>query len=199
MGYYLRVLTPEARPVAPIILNEAVLRFGYRMRGDTRSAEWGAIEIVDGSGERLGVVERNAVEEGSVGEDEIEGFQEEIADCLPETGAEWLRTYLPKVRTIYAIQIFDEVEAGDGWAAIGELKAAIRNAAGGIFQADLEGFSNEDGYHILWQFSDEVEGEWWAAVLRSGRWERFKMDLGNEAHRAAFKLGEIPEGAERTQ
>lgn len=197
MGYYIRVLTPEDRPVAADIVAEAAARFGYRVEGNTLSANWRMIDVVNGYGDSLCIVERCPVEVGSVGESEIAEFQEEIADCLPTTGAEWLRTYLPKVRTIYVIQIFDEVDRGDGWAALGEVHNAIRNATGGIIQGDGEGFTNLDGYHILWQFSDHVEGEWWAAVLQGGKWENFKMDLGNHAHRLAFKSGEIPAGAER--
>ena len=59
------------------------------------------------------------------------------------------------------------------------------------------GFSNEDGYHVLWQFSDDVDGDWWMAVLQDGAWQRFKMDLGNESQRLAFKKGEVPDGVER--
>lgn len=199
MGYYVRVLTPEDRPIAPWILTEAVARFGCRTSGDTHSGEWGVIEALSRSGETLCIVERNPVVTGSVGEDEIGGFQEEIAECLPKAASEWLRTYLTKVRTIYAIQIFDEVYSDDGWAAVHAMQGAIWSATGGIFQADGEGFSNEDGDHILWQFSDRVEGEWWAAVLKAGTWERFRMDLGNEAHRCAFKSGEVPTDAERAR
>lgn len=199
MGYYLRVLTPEERPIAPGILTKAVARFGCRIRGDTQSGEWGVIEVLNRSGETLCLVERNPVVLGSVGEDEISVFQEEIADCLPKAAAEWLRVYLASVRTIYAIQVFDAVDSDDGGAALWDVEGAIWNAAGGIFQADGEGFSNEDGDHILWQFSDRVEGEWWGAVLKAGKWERFKMDLGSEAHRSAFKSGEIPTGAERAR
>jgi hypothetical protein len=197
MGYYMRVLTPQEPPVALAILAEAAARFGCRIIGDTQSEEWGAIEVLNGSGESVCTVERFPVEKGSIGEGEIEGFQEEIADCLPKSAVEWLDAYLPGVRTVYIVQVFAKVGSGDDWAAVSEVHEAIRKATGGIFQADYEGLSNEDGDHILWQFSDRVEGDLWAAVLRGGKWESFKMDLGNEAHRIAFKSGEVPAGAER--
>jgi hypothetical protein len=39
-----------------------------------------------------------------------------------------------------------------------------------IIQADGEGFTNEDGYHIVWQFSDSVSGPWNMGVLQDGVW-----------------------------
>ncbi|HEX8623690.1 MAG TPA: hypothetical protein VF782_01290 [Allosphingosinicella sp.] len=197
MGYYLRVLSPDERAVAAGILTEAAAGFGCRITGGTPSGDWSFFEVVNRSGEIPCTVERNVVEKGSIGEEEISAFKEEIADCLPRAGAEWLRAYLENVRTIYVIQVFDEVYSDDGWSAVRGIMEAIRDVAGGIIQADGEGFSNEEGYQILWQFSDHVDGEWWMAVLHGSRWEKFKMDLGNKAHRSAFKAGEIPVGVER--
>jgi hypothetical protein len=65
-----------------------------------------------------------------------------------------------------------------------------------IVQADGEGFTNEDGYHIIWDFSDQVTGPWWMAVLVNGRWVPFKMDLANRGHREAFLAGRVPAGVE---
>ena len=62
-------------------------------------------------------------------------------------------------------------------------------------QADREGFSNEDGYHILWQFSESAKGDWWMGVLRDGSWTHFQMDLGNLKQRESFFQGLVPDGA----
>ena len=143
------------------------------------------------------VIERNEVSEGSLAQDEIREFEVEVADCLPRSGAQWLQIYLGSVKAIYAIQVLDTVYTDNGWEIFESLKAAFWNDAGGIFQADLEGFSNEEGYIILWQFSDDVTGDWWMAVMENGNWQKFKMDLGNMTHRLAFQAGQIPEGVER--
>jgi hypothetical protein len=63
---------------------------------------------------------------------------------------------------------------------------------GAILQADGEGFSNEDGHHILWQFHDNVSGPWWMAVLQGDKWVPFKMELGNREQRVAFFEGRVP-------
>jgi hypothetical protein len=81
-----------------------------------------------------------------------------------------------------------------GYYILGAVKDSIFKQAGGILQADIEGFSNEAGYHILWQFEDSVKGPWWMGVLQDGEWVHFKMGLGNQKHRAAFLRGEVPQG-----
>lgn len=42
----------------------------------------------------------------------------------------------------------------DGWDALDAVKNRIWSFAPSILQADNEGFSNEDGYHVLWQFTE---------------------------------------------
>jgi hypothetical protein len=74
------------------------------------------------------------------------------------------------------------------------VKDSIHAQVGGIIQADHEGFTEERGFQILWQFSDSVTGPWWMAVLRDGKWIRFQMDLGNRKHRKAFLAGKVPDG-----
>jgi hypothetical protein len=82
----------------------------------------------------------------------------------------------------------------NGWEILGAVKDRIWSFAPSIMQADREGFSNEDGYHILWQFSESVDGAWWMGVLRDNKWVHFQMDLGDRKHREAFFRGEIPDG-----
>jgi hypothetical protein len=168
------------------------------LSGDIGASSWEQLEVQDASGEALFIVERNAVLEGSLAQDEIAEFQSEVAHARPKSGADWLQTYLATVRTIYTFQLLNQLDQGNSWTVLHKIKTTLWNAVGGIFQADGEGFSNEGGYHILWQFSDEAEGDWWMAVLRDGAWQKFKMDLGNPSHRDAFARGQIPDGVEQT-
>ena len=95
-----------------------------------------------------------------------------------------------------ALQAYRSLTGGsEGWAPLHRLYNAVWKHAGGILQADGEGFCNEDGFTILWQFSDTVSGEWNMGVLKDGRWVHFEMDLGNERHRNEFLSGQVPLGA----
>jgi hypothetical protein len=197
MPYHVRILSPRREAVAFDALSTTVARLGCGLSGDRAKSDWSEIEVTNASGEALFVIERSEVLAGSLAQEEIAEFRKDIRECLPKSGSRWLGDYLPSVRTIYTFQLLGALDHGNGWAAFGSVKDAVWNAAGGVIHADGEGFSNDEGYHILWQFSETVSGEWWVAVLQSGVWARFKIDLGNPLHRAAFKAGEIPFGVER--
>jgi hypothetical protein len=115
---------------------------------------------------------------------------------MPADAAKWLLDYFSRVRCIYAFQVLGGTRHKNGWEILGAVKDHIWSFAPSITQADNEGFSNEAGYHILWQFSDTVQGPWWMGVLREGQWQHFRMDLGNRKHREAFLQGQIPDGVE---
>jgi len=139
------------------------------------------------------VIERNPVSDGSLGQDEIVEFIEEIRDCRPKSGVEWLRDFLTYVKTIYAFQHLQGSETVDGSNALHALRSRLWERGDAILQADGEGFTNEDGYHIVWQFSDLVSGAWNMGVLQDGVWRHFSMDLGDPDHRAAFLKGMVPD------
>jgi|SRR5688572_2260665 hypothetical protein len=196
MGYYLRILSPKSGRIEASVLRRALADSGLKasLSGDTELAEWEELVVAHPDGTEICAVERNEVGAEGLGYEEIGEFLDELEDGEPKSAADWLASYLPSVRSIYAIQILHGTYEDGGWDIVGCVKEAIWNAAGGILQADHEGFSNEDGYHILWQFADDVDGEWAMAVLADGRWRKFRMDLGNREYRAAFLRGEVPAG-----
>jgi hypothetical protein len=160
--------------------------------------DWTQILLSHDDGPEIVVIERNATPNDLVSA-EIEEFLEEIADCKPVTAAKWLAEYLPKVKTIYAFQLLQGRDAKNGWEILRNVRDSILTQGGGIIQADGEGFSDEDGYHILWQFSDSVKGKWRMGVLKDGEWVHFQMDLGNKKHPSAFFRGEVPQGAKMAE
>ena len=78
----------------------------------------------------------------------------------------------------------------EGSNALHALRSKLWERGDAIIQADGEGFTNEEGYHIVWQFSDSVSGPWNMGVLQDGVWRHFSMDLGDPDHRAAFLKGD---------
>ena len=61
-----------------------------------------------------------------------------------------------------------------------------------------EGFTNEEGYQILWQFADSVKGDLSCAVRNwLGRWDKFVMDIGDLQQRQEFQEGKVPKNAKR--
>jgi hypothetical protein len=196
LSYYTRVLSklgeyPSLDELAQTISAEHPY---YKLTLEAGAEEeWESLLLSGKDGVEVAVIERNPVYDGSVGQDEIADFLEDLRDCKPESGVEWLTDYLAEVKTIYAFQHLQGSETEDGGNALHALRTALWERGDAIIQADLEGFTNEEGYQIVWQFSDTVSGPWNMAVLQEGTWHHFRMDLGDPDHRAAFLRGEVPD------
>ncbi len=154
--------------------------------------EWETLLLSSIDDVEVALIERNPVFDGSTGQDEIADLIEDLYGCKPNSGVQWLENYLDSVRTVYAFQHLQGSELAEGSDALHALRSALWERGDAIIQADSEGFTNEEGYHIVWQFSDSVSGPWNMGVLQDGVWHHFKMDLGDPDHRAAFRRGEVP-------
>ena len=195
MGYYSRVLSkdeefPSFEELA-LMIREQHPEFRLSIEEGTEE-EW-EILLLSGLDEvEVALIERNPVWDGSIGQDEIADFLEDLQDCKPNSGVRWLEDYLTEVKSIYAFQHLQGAEMVDGGNALHALRSALFERGDAIIQADNEGFTNEDGFHIVWQFSDSVSGPWNMGVLQDGVWQHFSMDLGDPDHRAAFLKGMVP-------
>jgi hypothetical protein len=201
MPYYTRVLSKQEEFPALDELAQFI-RADHREYKLTieegTEEEWESLLLSGNDGVEVAVIERNPVDDGSIGQDEIAEFIEETRDCKPESGVQWLADYLAEVKTIYAFQHLQGSETVDGSNALNALRSSIWERGDAIIQADGEGFTNEDGYNIVWQFSDSVSGPWNMGVYKDGLWHHFKMDLGDPDHRAAFFEGEVPDDLSST-
>jgi len=196
MGYYTRVLSkdeefPPLDELAQFIQAEQP-QFKLTLESGT-AEEWESLLLSGIDEVEVAVIERNPVFDGSVGQDEIADFVEVIQDCKPNSGVQWLEDYLASVKTVYAFQHLQGSETVDGSNALHALRSKLWERGDAILQADNEGFTNEEGYHIVWQFSDSVSGAWNMGVLQDGVWRHFSMDLGDPDHRAAFLRGSVPD------
>ena len=196
MPYYTRVLSKDEESPSFEELAQLV-RAGhpdYRLTVETgEQDEWEALLLSSVDEVEVAVVERNPVFDGSVGQDEIADFLEDLQECKPESGVQWLTEFLGEVKTIYAFQHLQGAEMEEGGNVLHALRSVLWERGDAIIQSDNEGFTNEEGFHIVWQFSDSVSGPWNMGVLQDGTWHHFKMDLGDPDHRAAFLAGEVPE------
>jgi hypothetical protein len=197
VGYYTRVLSK--RPDCPahgelVKLLEDDGRDATLSVEEGDAAEWTSLLLSHEDGTEIAAVERNVVAPGALGAEEIAEFIESVADCKPSSAAAWLASYLADVKIIYAFQHLSGTRKNEGDEVLRAVSHGIWARGDAILQADYEGFTNEDGYHILWQFSDDVSGSWWMAVLQDGEWLRFEMELGDREQRAAFFEERIPPG-----
>jgi hypothetical protein len=196
MPYYTRVLSkdeefPSLEELAELVRSQHP---NFKLTIEEGSEEeWDTLLLAGNDEVEVALIERSPVYDGSAGQDEIADFLEDLQDCKPESGVEWLEEYLGDVKTVYAFQHLQGAETEDGSNALHALRSALWERGDAIIQADNEGFTNEEGFHIVWQFSDSVSGPWNMGVFQDGTWHHFKMDLGDPDHRAAFLAGEVPD------
>lgn len=193
MAYYIRVLSTTER-IIPVSDVARLLKSSMLTVATGTDDQWDKLLLAHKTGREISVIERNPVTDGSVAAEELEEFIDELQDAKPTTGAQWLRDYLSKVKTIYAFQVLSGTHEADGWLELDSVKNALWSKLGGIIQADGEGFSNEDGYHIVWQFPEQASGPWWMGMLREGKWVHFEMELSDRRQREQFLQGEMPAG-----
>jgi hypothetical protein len=202
MGYYIRVLgTKDPDIHIDELLNalkedglEALVNFDKNETPD----KWTVIQIVNDKGQELTQIERNPVIDGELGKEELDEFKKLILDYKPISAVNWLTNYFGNVKVIYAFQILNAGFEDNNFDIINALKTKIWNKTEGILQADNEGFTNDDGYHILWQFPDNVTGDWSCATInQSGQWQNFIMDLGDTTQREEFQNGKVPKNAKQ--
>lgn len=196
MAYYTRVLSKDEEfpPFDELAQWIRAEHPGYKLTiEEGTEEEWETLLLSGNDDVEVALIERNPVWDGSIGQDEIADFIEDLQDCKPETGVQWLTEYLGEVKTIYAFQHLQGSETVEGSNTLHALRSHLSERGDAIIQADGEGFTNEDGYHIVWQFSDSVSGPWNMGIFQDGIWYHFKMDLGDPDHRAAFLNGEVPE------
>src|SRR5579863_8273626 len=195
MGYRIRIL---GNNLTPISLNQ------IRMTAEPAiieadegvEDEWQALILKHAWGVPIAFIEKNPVREGELGGEELKEFVVEVSYYKPDSAAAWLKEYLPNVKVIYSFQLLSGTDVENGFELMHRVYGVVWSSAGGILQADQEGFTNEMGHTILWQFGDHVTGEWNAGILgNDGRWTNFEMDLGNEEQRTDFLEGKVPTGA----
>jgi hypothetical protein len=155
MGYYIRVFGLRDKDIAFEELNNQIIKKGFEVKFAIEEGninKWKQIYIEFDDEHPIATIEKS-IREDEIFLEELKEFIEEVIEYKPMSAAKWLQRYLPKTKVIYAIRVFTAgTEMMPGWEIIHTIQRHLQCRVGGIIQADLEGFSNEEGYHILWQF-----------------------------------------------
>jgi len=199
MGYFIRVLGIYEDVITRPELEKALAEDGLKasISLDQEDDPWSVMDVETASGMRLVQVEKNFVFPGCLAQAELDEFRKLIREHQPSSAVQWLDGYFDRIKVVYAFRVLDGALIDDNIEIVSSLKRAIWGRAGGLVQNDLEGFSNDEGYHILWQFPDDVTGDKYCAVLDNGVWVKFRMDLGDPFQRMSFWAGEVPQMAVR--
>ena len=198
MGDYLRLLTVNDRDIPLATLQRAVpdvaiwsvdhpgILGNYLAIG----GELGAAQNV------WATVERNPVGPNTLGAEEVAEFIDSLDAGGPSSAVRWLGEYLETIRAIYAIRIYPEAIVGHPEAedAVYAVRAALRNAVGGIGQWDGHGFTNEDDRLIWCDPRMDLKGMTEAAIVdeSTGEWLPFELNLDDPEELSGFLRGEVP-------
>jgi hypothetical protein len=201
MAYYIRVLGLQDSDIhlddLTVELKTAGLNAIFQLGESCEPRKWSMLEVRAHHGAKLAQIERNRVAPGKLAQQELDEFREIIRTHQPLSAVQWLDNYFGGVTVVYAFRVLDAALLEYNFEIVSTLKTAIWARTGGLLQNDLEGFSNDHGDHILWQFPDDVTGDKYCAVLENGVWVRFRMDLADPFQRMAFWAGEVPQMAVR--
>jgi hypothetical protein len=160
---------------------------------DQQPDNWDLIQVANKDDIVIAEIERNPVTEGEFGFEELNEFREQIINDKPTTAVEWLTDFFDMVKVIYAFQLFKNSFDAENYIIISAIRKLIRNMTGGILQADNKGFTNEEGYYILWQFSDSATGSNNMALRNDqGQWTTFSIDLDDKEQKEEFLNGTVP-------
>ena len=195
MSHFLRIFSPAVPPPADK-LSEA-LPAGFTLeveQGDDGGWEQLVLKRAP-DGPVLAVAEHDEVSPGSMAHEELAELADELAEARPTGAAKWVKAYFHMVRSVTTIEIAAAVTNEADLEAVQALQGRIWSLAGGILQSEGEGFTNEDGHHVVWQFDDDATGAWKMAVLDGDEWVAFEMDLGDIKARETFLSGKMPKGA----
>jgi hypothetical protein len=196
LGYYVRIFSKSRRRLRLAELEATSACKDRILVVETGSAdEWDQILVKMADGRNLCLIERDERDVSSLFSEEIDEFLVMLEGRSPAAGVEWARGYLRESMTIYAAQYFDAAfDVGPDEPDPADILLAIRDAVGGgIVQADGEGISNEQGYSVVLQFSEDATGSWSVALLNEdGTWRTGRIELGDPTHRAAFEDGRLP-------
>jgi hypothetical protein len=199
MGYRIRILgkNPDSPPFKEL---QQVAIPALLEADEGTEANWEAAVLKHPSDVPIAFIEKNLVVPGELGQRELDEFIEDVSRYGPLSAAEWLKVYLPGVKVIYSFQLLHGTEINKGFDRMNRVYEAVWRHAGGILQADQEGFSNEYGFMILWQLDEGAKGRREMSVLnQEGKWIHFEMSLGNARQREAFLRGEVPNGVKLIQ
>ena len=143
MGYYTRVLSRRAdcptleelrAPLRVVYPDVKLTTDQPQSQSESKAPEWADLVLRHDDGLEIAAIERNMVEPGSLGAEEIAEFIDAIADGEPASAASWLTSYLPHVRAIYAFQHLAGTRERRGDEA---LQAATLGGANALRRDDL--------------------------------------------------------------
>lgn len=131
-------------------------------------------------------------------EETVRGLLDAPSPIKPEKAVRWLCQYMKKVQVIYNFTPLGALDSELGWELFDTVWSRVKKEIPGIVYCQGEGFTNESGAQITYEFTSGLSGYVKAAVLAddseegSDRWQEFLLDLASPEQKEAFEEGRVP-------
>ncbi|MGM0418882.1 MAG: hypothetical protein ACQEQS_09185 [Thermodesulfobacteriota bacterium] len=124
----------------------------------------------------------------------LDNIIEYACEKKPLKSAKWVKKYLKKTSVLYEFIPLADLETEEDWEIFSLLYIEAWAYLRGIFQIKNEGFTNESGDIIFWDFPYDATGSRTAALRTfTGRWKTFELDIEDNSQKNKFLKGKIPE------
>ncbi len=143
-------------------------------------------------------IEKFCLETGNLG-DKIQDTVRELLDdknhVRPVSAVKWLCQFMSRVKVIYEFRPMLAIQTDEGWELFNEVWTNLRESLSGIVHLDDEGFTNEDGAQITWEYPGEETGDLKVAVLneKGEAWIEYTINLANQEQKELFMAGKAPD------
>ena len=160
--------------------------------------DWKIITLFLESGEPVVEIEKFSEQEDTL-KDAIQFTVRNLLDdhnpVKPESAVRWLCQFMTRVKVLYEFRPMQGIKQDKGWLLFNEVWTNLRESLQGIVHLDEEGFTNQQGAQITWEYPGDETGDLKVAVLdESGeQWIEYTMDLANQEHKQLFMAGKAPD------
>jgi len=161
---------------------------------------WRTLTLFLDSGEPVVEIEKFSQADDSLLDpiqDTVRMLLDEKDPVIPSTAVKWLCQFMSRVKVLYEFRPMQAINTEEGWQIFNEVWTNLRENLQGIVHLENEGFTNETGAQITWEYSTPESGDLKVATLNKNgtEWIEYTLDLANQAHCKMFMAGEVPDKA----
>lgn len=159
--------------------------------------DWEEITLFLESGDSVVEIEKITCDSGNFREaieETVRTLLDDQRPVRPASAVKWICQYMKSVKVIYRFRPMPGIDTELGFELFNEVWTRLKNIEPGIVHCVDEGFTNEDGAQITWEFPESSSGTVKAAVLEAegGSWREFQLDLANQEQQSSFLAGKCP-------
>ena len=159
---------------------------------------WTTLTLYLDNGEAVVEIEKYAEQDETLRDaiqDTVRMLLDDKNPVKPTSAVKWLCQFMSRVKVLYVFRPMQAINTEAGWELFNEVWTNLRETLHGIVHLDEEGFTNEHGAQITWEYPGDETGDLKVAVLneKGQEWIEYTLNLANHEHRELFIAGKVPD------